>query len=75
MVERLNRAVFQRFVIAVDQLAATAQHFRITLQLRKADPGHDIRHVAFEIRSDDIILPGAELRLGQSVLALSVKRQ
>ena len=75
MHEHLNRTIFQRFVIAADQLAATAQHFRITLQLRQSDPGHNVRHVAFEIGRDDIVLPSAELRLGQSVLTLSMKRQ
>ena len=48
---------------------------RIPLQLRQSDAGHDVGHVAFVVRSDDIVLPCAELGLGESILALTVQGQ
>ena len=45
---------------AVKNLTTTIQHFRITLQLRKTNTRHYIRHITLIIRSDNIILPCRE---------------
>lgn len=67
--------ISQHFIITVDNLLAAAQYFGVTFQLYQSDTGHDICHVAFEIRSDNIVLPCTELCFGQCILILAVKGQ
>ena len=75
VVEHLHGQVLQRGVIGLYDLAAAGQQTGITLELRQADARHDVGHIAFVIGRDDVVLPRAELGLGQGVFVLAVERQ
>ena len=65
--------IFQSLVVASHHLLSALQHLGIALQLHQANGSHDIGHVALIPRPDDVVFPSAELRLGQSVLVLSMQ--
>ena len=39
------------------------------------DTGHNVCHVAFVSRRNDVVLPGSQLRFGQGVLTLAMQRK
>ena len=74
MAQYLYAAIPQRLIVISYQLPPSCQQSGITLHLHQTDSSHDIRHVAFVIGSDDVILPPAELCFRQSIFALSMQR-
>ena len=64
-----------QLVVALDNLCAPGEHGGVAVELAKPDGGHDVRHVALVPGSDDVVFPGAELGLGEGVLALAVERE
>ena len=60
-------------IVTLDDLAAAMEQFGIAAQLYQTDGSRNVRHVALEIRSHDVILPSSQLCLGQRILVLPME--
>ena len=72
---KVSVKVIYSLVIYTNNLATTLQHPLIATQLSQANTGHDVRHIALIPRTYHIILPSAQLSLGQSILILPMQAQ
>jgi len=60
-------------VVTTDNLMASVEHIRISIELCQSDRGHDIGHVAFIVGCDDIVFPGTRFVFRKRVLGLPVE--
>lgn len=75
VVEYLYVEPAQRLVITLDDFSTALQQLGVALELYQPDTGHNVCHVAFVSRRNDVVLPGSQLRFGQGVLTLAMQRK
>ena len=67
--------ILECLIVTFNHLTTTLQHTLVTVHLNQTDGSHYVCHIALIPGTDDIILPGTQLRLSQGILVLTMQAQ
>ena len=75
MVQYTKIQIFQSFIVFFYNFFSSCQNRWVSSQLYKSKRCHNISHIAFIIRRNNVILPRSQLCLSQSIFRLTMQRK